>query len=146
MNYTIYQIYRTNGKTNRYEYIGENIDNAKATFILYYLFSSDSIRLDHNEWKIGICKFDSNIDYELKEYFTVDSLEMNRLKKNNPEYSFLLTSIPWEIDNITLNNKIYDKYLDLFYEHDSTSVEITNKKGLSIQELIDLFDLATSKL
>ena len=84
--------------------------------------------------------------YELKEYFTVDSLEMNRLKKKHPEYSSLLTSIPWEIDTITLNNKIYDKYLDLFYEHASTSVEITNQKELSIQELIDLFDSATRKL
>lgn len=146
MKYTIYQVYRTNNKTNRYEYIGDNIENAKATFILYYLFSSDSIRLDHDIWKLAICEFESNIDYELKEYFTVDSLEMNRLKKKHPEYSSLLTNIPWEIDTITLNNKIYDKYLDLFYEHASTSVEITNQKELSIQELIDLFDLATRKL
>ncbi len=142
MKYTIYQVYRTNGKTNRYEYIGNNLDNAKATFVLYYLFSSDAIRLDHDHWKLGICEFESNIDYELKEYFTIDSLEMNRLKKKYPEYSNLLTSIPWEIDSITLNNKIYDTYLDLFYLHSSNSISITNKKDCSIQELIDLFDNA----
>lgn len=146
MKYMIYQVYRTNNKTNRYEYIGNNIENAKATFILYYLFSSDSIRLDHDIWKLGICEFDSNIDYDLKEYYTIDSLEMNRLKKQHPEHSNLLTSIPWEIDNITLNNKIYDTYLDLFYEHDSSSIEITNQKGLSIEELIQLFDLAIQKI
>lgn len=146
MKYKIYQVYRTNNKTNRYEYIGNNIENAKATFILYYLFSSDSIRLDHDIWKLAICEFESNIDYELKEYYTIDSLEMNRLKKKHPEYSYLLSSIPWEIDTITLNNKIYDTYLDLFYEHTSTNVDITNKKDLLIQELIHLFDLAVLKL
>ena len=146
MKYKIYQVYRTNNKTNRYEYIGNNIENAKATFILYYLFSSDSIRLDHDIWKLAICEFESNIDYELKEYYTIDSLEMNRLKKKHPEYSYLLSSIPWEIDTIALNNKIYDTYLDLFYEHTSTNVDITNKKDLLIQELIHLFDLAVLKL
>ena len=146
MKYTIYQVYRTNSKTNRYEYIGNNLENAKATFILYYLFSSDSIRLDHDEWKLGICEFEENYDYELKEYFTVDSLEMNRLKKKYPEYSSLLSAIPWEIDTIALNNKIYDTYLDLFYLHSTTSFHITKEKNLSIEELIKYFDLAVSKL
>ena len=146
MNYTIYQVYRTNKKTNRYEYIGDNIDNAKATFILYYLFSSDSIRLDHDEWKLGVCTFESNIDYEQNEYYTIDSLEINRLKKTFPEYSFLLQSIPWEIDAITLNNNILDSYLNLFDLYPSKIVDLTKRKNCSIQELMDCFDLAISKL
>lgn len=146
MKYVIYQIYRTNNKTNRYEYIGNNIDNAKATFILYYLFSCDSIRLDHDKWKLGVCTFESNIDYEQTEYYTIDSLEMNRLKKTCPEYSFLLQSIPWEIDEITLSNNILDSYLNLLDLYPSNHVDITKEKNCTIQELIDCFDLAVSKL
>lgn len=147
-NVSIIQLYRTNGSTKRYEYIGENIQNAKATFILYYLYSTDKIRVDHDCWKLAICTFSSSALLNEHEFYTIDSFEMNQLKKHHPEYTSLFNSFPDDIDDITVDNKIYDDYKSILDQHEieNYGVEITNQKNLSIDELIQYFDNAENKL
>lgn len=148
MNHTIYQLFRTNGKTNRYEYIGTNIENAKITFLLYYLFSSDSIRKDHTQWKLSAVNLDSNVLLNEHEYFTIDSFEMNLFQKYYPNHSYLLSSIPWEIDDITNRDSIYDDYMALLSQkHLLNQVfDLTDESSLSFDELLIIFEEVQGKL
>ena len=109
---TIYYLYRTNNKTNQYEYFGDNLNNAFITYILYNLYSNEKVRLDHTEWRLGSSEIEEVKVDGWKEYFNIDSFEIQRFEKQYPEYKYLLKELPEDIDKLYGDFNNYDKWLD----------------------------------
>ena len=137
---TIYYLYRTNGKTNQYEYFGDNINNAYMTYILYNLYSTEKVRIDHNEWKLASSEIEEVKIDGWKEYFNIDSFEIQRFERQYPEYKYLLDSLPIDIDTCYQNYKIYDQWLDysriLEWKEDKF---LSNKKYKTIEEYLKIW-------
>lgn len=136
----IYQLYRTNGTTSYTQYVGEHLENAKATFILYPLFSNDHIRMDHKTWKLSIYEVNELFIDGWNEYFSIDSYEIIQFEKKYPQYLELLKDIPENIDKISTDLKIYDQWLSILEcQEKIDDIEIMHESLSTYEELLDCF-------
>ena len=137
----IVYLYRTNKKTNHYEYFGDNLKNAFATYILYNLYSTEKVRLDHNEWRIGFSEIEEVKIDGWKEYYSIDSFEIQRFENQYPEYKYLINELPEDIDKLYQNFKNYDKWLDtsriLEWKED---IFLSNEKYKTLEEYLKIIE------
>ena len=139
---TIYYLYRTNSKTKQFEYFGDNLNNAYATYILYNLFSTEKVRLDHKEWRLGNSLIEEVKIDGWKEYFNIDYYEIQRFENKYPEYKYLLNDLPDDIDKLYQNFRNYDKWLDysriLEWQND---IFLSNQKFNTLEEYLEIIKL-----
>lgn len=136
----IYYLYRTNQKTNHYEYFGDNLNNAFITYILYNLYSNEKVRLDHTNWKLGISEIEEVKIDGWKEYYSIDSFEIQRFEKQYPNYQYLLKDIPEDIDKLYQNYDNYDKWLDYSRLLEWKEDIFLSDKKLSFEEYIGIIE------
>lgn len=139
-NKKFYALYRTNGVTNYYQYIGISKKNAKAVYLLYRLFSHENIRKDHTLWKLSAYEVSELLIDGWEDYFTIDSYEMIPFEKKYPIYLDLLSELPENIDVISNKLDIYDKWLSLIRCHQPLlDLSFDEPRQESIDELMSCF-------
>ncbi|MGN1344679.1 MAG: hypothetical protein ACI4U3_08870, partial [Traorella sp.] len=137
-NKVIYHLYRTNGEIKFYHYIGDHYENAIATFLLYYLCSHDHIRDDYITWKLSSSEVNELFIDGWNEYYSVDSYEIIQFEKKYPQYRTYLRNLPENIDKISNDLQLHDKWVSLIGDLLSDQ-ELCNRKDLSIEDLLRLF-------